>query len=225
MESRLSSAACAQSGIWLTLPVRTLLLAAALGFSSASGAVLIDFDTLPGGGTLASNTVLTDQYAASGVSFSAFEEGSEVGTIVHDDGTTGAGNSGNQWFNCYPDFCTNKADVLRITFAAPVNNVQWYTDSRGNPGGDQIRFEAYDASDNLLQTVNVGNTGLPNSLLTSFSVSNVSRIDAFQPTDNWGWSMDNLSFDVTTVPLPAAVFLFGSGLIGLIGIARGYRAA
>ena len=37
-------------------------------------------------------------------------------------------------------------------------------------------------------------------------------------------SIDSISFNVTTVPIPAAVWLFGSGLLGLIGIARGKRA-
>ena len=31
---------------------------------------------------------------------------------------------------------------------------------------------------------------------------------------------DNLNFDRVVVPVPAAVWLFGSGLLGLIGIAR-----
>ena len=36
---------------------------------------------------------------------------------------------------------------------------------------------------------------------------------------------DNIVVDVTAVPVPAAVWLFGSGLIGLIGIARRRKAA
>jgi hypothetical protein len=33
------------------------------------------------------------------------------------------------------------------------------------------------------------------------------------------------SFDVTHVPIPAALWLFGSGLLGLIGIARRSKTA
>ena len=44
--------------------------------------------------------------------------------------------------------------------------------------------------------VTVGNTGSLSSLLTQLEASNISRIDAHQPTDIWGWSMDNLSFEV-----------------------------
>jgi hypothetical protein len=31
---------------------------------------------------------------------------------------------------------------------------------------------------------------------------------------------DTVSFDVAPVPVPAAVWLFGSGLLGLVGVAR-----
>ena len=34
------------------------------------------------------------------------------------------------------------------------------------------------------------------------------------------WGLDNVRVDVAAVPVPAAVWLFGSGLLGLIGIAR-----
>jgi hypothetical protein len=43
-----------------------------------------------------------------------------------------------------------------------------------------------------------------------------------QSLDDESWAMDNLRVSVTTqaAPLPAAVWLFGSGLLGLIGVAR-----
>lgn len=229
MKSRLLEAVRGQSGVCRKLPIRRLLLVAVtLGFSSSSQAALveIDFDTLPGGGTLVSGSVLTNQYAEWGITFSAIDNNSPVtgeSTIVFDDLDPGTGNSGNQWFNCYPDFCTNKAEVLTITFDTPVNNVQWYTDSRGNY--PQIQFDAYGATNNLLETVTVGDTSTPNSVLSSFAVSNISRIDASRQSDTNGWSIDNLSFEVTTVPLPAAAYLFGSGLIALIGIVRRRQTA
>jgi hypothetical protein len=34
------------------------------------------------------------------------------------------------------------------------------------------------------------------------------------------WGLDNVMVQVTPVPLPAAVWLFGSGLLGLISFAR-----
>jgi hypothetical protein len=35
-----------------------------------------------------------------------------------------------------------------------------------------------------------------------------------------GWGVENVRMDVQVVPVPAAVWLFGSGLIGLVGLAR-----
>ena len=37
--------------------------------------------------------------------------------------------------------------------------------------------------------------------------------------------IDNVVIDTAVVPIPAAVWLFGSGLLGLIGVARRKRAA
>jgi len=34
------------------------------------------------------------------------------------------------------------------------------------------------------------------------------------------WAVDNLEYGVSAVPVPAAAWLFGSGLIGLVGVAR-----
>ncbi len=41
-------------------------------------------------------------------------------------------------------------------------------------------------------------------------------------TSEYGWAVH--SGDVSTVPVPAAIWLFGSGLLGLIGVARRKRA-
>ena len=41
-----------------------------------------------------------------------------------------------------------------------------------------------------------------------------------QDLNDESWAMDNLNVTVAPVPVPAAVWLFGSGLMGLIGVAR-----
>ena len=41
-------------------------------------------------------------------------------------------------------------------------------------------------------------------------------------TNSWG--MDNFQISVNSVPIPAAAWLFGSGLIGLVGLARRKKA-
>jgi hypothetical protein len=37
-------------------------------------------------------------------------------------------------------------------------------------------------------------------------------------------ALDDIGWEVTPVPVPAAVYLFGSGLLGLLGLARRRRA-
>jgi len=37
---------------------------------------------------------------------------------------------------------------------------------------------------------------------------------------NWDIRLDNVSYTVSAVPLPATVWLFGTGLLGLIGVSR-----
>lgn len=81
----------------------------------------------------------------------------------------------------------------------------YYTDSAYNLGADP-RF------------ANFAHTG------------SAARIDFFifgegnQSLDDESWAMDNLRVGVTTVaPIPAAVWLLGSGMLGLIGLARRKR--
>ncbi len=55
--------------------------------------------------------------------------------------------------------------------------------------------------------------------------SDTTGMRAFRKNDNEAWtsSLDidhAFSLSGTVVPIPAAIWLFGSGLIGLIGIAR-----
>ena len=185
-----------------------------LGNTYPAAATTIDFDNLPGGGTLAANTDLTNQYSSLGVNFSALENGLTAVAVLSDVlPTIPPGHSGNAWYNCslLPFFCSNRADVLRIMFDSPVENVQWYTDPSGGPPGPGITFEAYDASSTLLATVLV--TTSSTFQLTAFSVSGISRVDMIQPTDTWGWGIDNLSFDV--VPEPSTAVLVAAGLVGL----------
>lgn len=52
------------------------------------------------------------------------------------------------------------------------------------------------------------------------SWSNLTRVEF----DNSAYSLDNIQLDLNSVPVPAAVWLFGSGLIGLVGVARRKKA-
>lgn len=201
-KSRLLSPACA------------LFLSASM-VSNAAFAVLIDFDNLPGGGSTVAGQILTNEYAFWGVTFSAFEDGASVNNTVGLDFTL-SNPMGNSLSNSDP-FSSSRHDVLRISFSVPVNNLQWLT----RRSYEAPTFNFYNAAGDLLGslTSEIGSCcTLVQTDATAFS--NVSRIDAIQPTDTWFWVMDNLSFDPTVVPAPPALWLFSSGLLGLVGLAR-----
>jgi hypothetical protein len=44
-------------------------------------------------------------------------------------------------------------------------------------------------------------------------------------TSDYSWDNVSITADIAAVPVPAAVWLFGSGLLGLIGVARRKKAA
>lgn len=187
--------------------VPCLLLAAPL----VAQATLVDFDHSPLG-AIASGTVIATQYSSVGVTFSSLEDGSNVPAYaIKQFAATGSGtgHADNSLWNCNVG-CGPRADILRMTFSAPVSDVSWYTDSEG---GSPITFNAYDAFGTLLQTVSVV-SAYPTFAFTSLAVSGIARIDAVQPSDGWGWSMDNLSFTASQVPEPATLALVGIALAG-----------
>lgn len=83
----------------------------------------------------------------------------------------------------------------------------------GWASGDTILVSLFDAGDNLLAS----NTILANGVY-SFASTGVASILFDDSSTAAGVAYGNWSFELTQVPLPAAVWLFGSGLLGLIGI-------
>ena len=58
-------------------------------------------------------------------------------------------------------------------------------------------------------------------LLSALNTQGISRV-TFRDTDNGLGGFDDFTFETETsaVPIPAAAWLLGSGLLGLIGMAR-----
>jgi hypothetical protein len=101
----------------------------------------------------------------------------------------------------------NECYSLGYTFSYPQGYV--YADSHTctNPDGCP---EAMDSVYNL-SFMFAHNAS---DLVLNFSAAGLQGI----ADESWG--LDNVQVEVSAVPVPAAVWLFGSGLLGLIGIAR-----
>jgi hypothetical protein len=200
--------------------MKAILSISCFCWSLGAGATLIDFDNLPGGGILASGTDLTSQYSSLGVTFEALEGGATQTSVVSDEDYSAWNVTSNIWTNCQSTDCSSgtRAGELIISFAAPVSDVSWLTQSFGSLF---VAFNAYDAGGVLLEAV--AQSG--DLVLTAFTVGGISTIEALQPVDSWAWGLDDLMYTSAsaTVPAPATLALFGLGLAGL-GWARRKKA-
>jgi hypothetical protein len=93
------------------------------------------------------------------------------------------------------------------------------------PGSNQIR--GYDASDGLIvSTFGSGNGDLAygDGVIYTYlpGTSQIRGYDALtgDTITTFGSGSDALAYKSSVVPLPAALWLFGSGLLGLIGMSR-----
>ncbi len=193
-----------------TLPVArfVVLVAALLSLPcAAKGDFVIDFDTEPLGNVLNVGDVLTNQYAAWGVTFSALENGSTVDSTLFNTG--GPPFTGNAWLNA-PATLDYATDILRIEFASPVMNVQWLTYNLM----EIVTFSAYNASGNLLETVATSRSS--ESERPAFSVGGIMRIDGQVQVEGSAFClMDNLSYAAIPEPSTMAMWsLFGMVALG-----------
>lgn len=139
-------------------------------------------------------------------------------------------------------FSDTPGPILIITYDTPVSAATaqiWDIDAAppNNPNGYEAwTITARDMTDGVIDTINspIGiNENLPESLNAkpwTWSFNHTSNdiysiaIEFSGTASKVGLAFDNFSPATSAVPIPAAVWLFCSGLIGLIGIARRKKA-
>lgn len=157
---------------------------------------IIDFSDLSLG------EIVTSQYESQGLIISGIENDSEVPVFASDfsgGGLVDTRSLSNCTDNGWPTGCSNRADILRLTFTSEVDNLSFNLDTQG---GEYITFEVYNSENILIETLTAGGESYdPQAPLVIFSSSNISRIDGFQPHDDWVWALDNLTFTTSDNPV------------------------
>lgn len=195
----------------MSTSINRFALAAITAFAGMSAhATVINFDELSNG------TLVANQYAAQGVTFSS---GSGQAMFV---------TTQPSFQSTPPNFlCTGPdtggidcAGTVIFDFATAVNNLQF--DALGNNNGIGSVFALADiyqngllTVSNLQLTVSQGDT-LPDH--QDFSAySNITKVVLHDHTDGGGTGYDTLSFDVASnkVPEPATTALVGIALAGI----------
>jgi hypothetical protein len=108
---------------------------------------------------------------------------------------------------------------VSVITTPPVNGV-WQSSSRN--GLLATDFEL--VTNPLLQTTNP----FSHPDFTSGAIQFGTTIFTFNPPiggATWDIRVDNLSYTVNTVPIPPAIWLFGAGLLSLVGMARRKKTA
>ena len=63
-------------------------------------------------------------------------------------------------------------------------------------------------------------SGTPLSATNTIAGETFASLDLTPGSYVWSWSSDSITLNIGAVPVPPAVWLFGSGLLGLVGMAR-----
>jgi len=83
----------------------------------------------------------------------------------------------------------------------------------GNGAGSSLILEGF------LNGQSQGSVNVPLTGQMVYNSVNFGNVDEVRFTDGY-FLMDNFKYDTTPVPIPATVWLFGSGLAGLLGLGR-----
>lgn len=116
--------------------------------------------------------------------------------------------------------------AVRSDFSAVTTDADWRTDGLG-VDGPNFSFRAPDGADVFFSFFDEANVDPGEDSRFFFVKTNATEFNANGSAfltgagpDGSGTSATFLTYQPTIVPLPAAVWLLGSGMLGLIGIAR-----
>lgn len=205
-------------------PNSLLLLFLISGFSSASHAILIDFNALAGvdigPGPLTPLQIIDDEFSADGILFGRSGVSAGVG-VANDEGPDGSqavsGLDASGLISGGGDGCCT-GDIY-FNFLGVTDFVSF---DIGDRGGDTDNFQVrvFSQTDVLLSSLSYSGASYADIGTVSIAMGGVHRIEIdFDNAIQTGYFLDNVNFN-QVVPVPAAAWLFVSGLIGLIGVAR-----
>ena len=199
--------------------------------SSTVNASFIDFESINGvtgmtnipGSTVPVASQLSNQLQSStGATFGS--DSSYVAVVNLGAGTTspslgiGGVNSSGQ---------LNYGVPIVVTFTDPNNDLipatTDFVSIRGDtvPASGSATLEAFGVNGALLGSTSAND--IAGGLTLTLSIAGIHSIRLSETVADIAF--DDLTFnDVTPIPLPAALWLFGTGLLGLIGAARGNKA-
>ena len=215
--------------------LRTALVAAASLFSATAIAGSISFNngsgfyTAPDSSGVTATVSVTTARSQDGLYYNGVEDAIGVGSSLT---TGGMGYKSGPSFSCGFIGCFTEDETITVTFnqQVTVDTIymrQWENNVLGF--GDEVNFTSnggdllFDESDGKakLGLVDSFDTGVT---LTSFTLT--PEQDGRNGTGakvRTSVYLHSLDFTVSQVPLPAAAYLFGSALVGLIAVGRRRR--
>jgi hypothetical protein len=148
--------------------------------------------------------------------------------------TPGVTLGGNMTWTSYDVghlFCQQARDDDYIIFTSPTTVNSFQMNAQPWPGGaygkGKLDIAAFKADNTQLWGTTVDLTGYAvwgTWLTVDVQTANVSKLTFYSPWNTYQYdgypSVDNMVINEALVPIPGAVWLLGSGLLGLAGLRR-----
>lgn len=207
-------------------------------YFSLSGTELIDFQDIPTpGGSIDFDTTLTmpgvsfsERFVGQTLSYSAGSDvlsGTPIGSLTLQAGVAGenirvAQEGSNKGIDGHSIGSLGGEGSIALLFDQDQRDVGIVV--LGGHGGTAT-FDFWGSDGSLIHSLSTSSLGLVNyfGFSREFGEEDIAGISIWN-TDPGGIGFDDISFSATTVPVPAAAWLFGAALMGLVGIGRKRRA-